>query len=230
LKIPYLLVIALTAVFVGSMLIVFPFSASIITNSNSHGSQAHQAEAAALPMFVVEKFPDKEFAGDASNSQSKLKVNDEFIDPEHHCEFCTRVEYNPGNLGEAGFAYKSTNPIDFTGAKKVHLWIMGQDGGEKVQFFVAGKRIDNTTQSNNTINSPTKNLFKNEKFGVTTDQLTVDKDWKRIDIDLKGTDLKGITHPFGLEIFKGSGHNQVVYVKGLTYDTQPPENPIGTIQ
>jgi len=223
------IVIAIVAVLAGSLLLAISFSGTSLFPTVQHGSQIQEAQAAVLPLAIVEKFQSKDMAGDAANG-TNLKVDDDFVDPENQCEFCTRVEYNPSSEGLAGFSYKSPVGLDFTGAKKVSLWVMGQNGGEKVQFDVAGKSVDKDQSKE--ANKLAMGIFKNEKFALKTHQVTLSKDWKKLDIDLKNADLRGITHPFGIEIFKGTNNanKQVVFVKGITYDTQPPENPLASMQ
>ena len=44
-------------------------------------------------------------AGDATVASS-LIINNNFIDPSHNCEGCTKMVYTPGSRQEAGIAYK----------------------------------------------------------------------------------------------------------------------------
>src|SRR5262245_39277668 len=103
----FTLVVALLAVLVGSLILIIPLFGNLSSlNFNTQLNHNNEAEARTLPLDVVEKSKGKDFAGDAAGAKSKLEVNDEFIDPEHHCEFCTRIEYTPGSIGSAAFAYK----------------------------------------------------------------------------------------------------------------------------
>lgn len=222
-RIPVVLVISLVSVLAGSVFLAGPFSASSIFRAGTQGNQVQEAEAAALPLNVLDNPNTIEMAGDAASGS--LNVDEDFVDPEQHCEFCTRVEYIPGPQGLAGLAFKGANALDFTGAKKVRFWVMGEEGDEKVTFKVAGK------SSGNQAGGLAKGIFKNEKFALSTQEIKLGNDWKKYEVDLGGTDLQGITHPFGVEIAKGStGKPQVVYIKGVVYDTQPPENPVATIE
>jgi hypothetical protein len=226
LRIPAALVVALVSILVGSLILASPLANSNIFHATT-GIQPQEAEAAILPLNIDEKFKLKELAGDSS--PKNLKVTDDFIDPEHHCEFCTRVEYVPGSQGLTGFAYKGISALDFTGAKKVRFWVMGEDGDEKVKFKIAGKELGVT--QNGLVGKLVKSIFKNEKFALSTQEIKLDKDWKKYEVDLTGADLRGITHPFGFELSKGStAKKQVMFIKGIVYDNAPAENPIATVK
>jgi hypothetical protein len=226
LRVSAALVVALISILAGALILASPISnTNLFHVPTRFGDRVLEAEAATLPLNVDEKFKSKEMAGDSST----LKVIDEFIDPEHHCEFCTRVEYIPGSQGLAGFAYEAKSGLDFSGAKKVRLWVMGQDGGEKIKFDIAGKDPD--TVQDKTAGKFVNGIFKNVKFALSTQELQLDKDWKKYEVDLAGADLKDVTHPFGVEISKGStAKKQVIYIKGITYDTEPPQNPVAVVQ
>ena len=214
-KISALLVVSLVSAIGGSLFVsgLFPV---LLQDSTTHGhGNVPQAEAAELPLHVVERFTEKSMAGDAETGSS-MKIDEEFVDPENHCEFCTRVEYVPGSRGVAGFAYGSDSPVDLTGAKKVRFWVMGENGGEKVKFKIGGKERDDDRLRN-----AISTIFDNERFARSSDQVTLRDDWTKFEIDLADTDLREITHPFGLEIAKGSGEkSQIVYIKGVIVDDE----------
>jgi PKD repeat protein len=225
LRIPAALVIAIVSVLAGALILASPLANSNIFHWTTTSGKAQEAEAAILPLNVDEKFKQKDLAGDSSSKN--LKVNDNFIDPEHHCEFCTRVEYVPGSQGLAGFAYKDDKGLDFTGAKKVRFWVMGEEGDEKVKFKIAGKELGAT--QNGLVNKLVNGIFKDAKFALSTQEIKLGKDWKKYEVDLSGADLRSITHPFGFELSKGStAKKQVMFIKGIVYDNEPPENPVAT--
>jgi hypothetical protein len=215
-KIPVLLVVSLVFAIGGSLFVSGLFPA-IAPDSAIHGhGNVPRAEAAELPLHVIERFTEKTMAGDAETGSS-LEIDEEFVDPENHCEFCTRVEYVPGSRGIAGFAYGSDNPVDLTGAKKVRFWVMGEDGGEKVKFKIGGKQDAPGDRARNV----TSSIFDNERFARSSDEVSLRDEWTKFEINLDGTDLGEITHPFGLEIAKGSGErSQVVYIKGIVIDDE----------
>lgn len=211
--------IALISAVGGSLFISGTF-ALFSPNASTHGhNTVPEAEAAKLPLHIDEEFEEKTLAGDAATG-SNMKVDEEFVDPENHCEFCTRVEYIPGSRGIAGFAYGSDDAIDLSGAKKIRFWVMGEEGGEKVKFKVAGKEKD----SDDRRNRDSLSVFNTEVFSKTTDEVELKDDWTKYEVELEGADLEEITHAFGMEISKGSGgKSQVVYLKGVVVDDQPAD-------
>ena len=202
-----------------------------------HGYGLH-AEAGSLPLSYIEDYNSKELEGDAKVDSKSMKIDPEFVDPESHCEFCTRVEYIPaaqyiaGAQGVAGVAYKIQQAIDLTDAKRVTFWVMGQEGGEELRFFAAGKNIDKVAdKSNGTVTKNTaKGVFKNQVFSVMTNKVKLDKNWQKYEIDLRKGDLKQITHLFGFEISKGlNQEKKVFYLKGVTIDTEVAQNPLSVV-
>ena len=225
-KFPAYLAISLVGAIGGSL-----FLSGIVTYTgfdtafHGHDSVA-QAEAARLPLHVIERFSEKQMEGDGETG-SNVKVEEDFVDPENHCEFCTRVEYTPGSSGVAGFAYSSNAAIDLTGAKKIRFWVMGEEGGEKVKFKVAGKKKSPGEKDN----GDSLGIFNSEVFARTSKEVTLRDDWTNYEVDLERTDLRDITHPFGLELTKGSDDKrQVLYIKGVIFDDEPlrSENALET--
>jgi hypothetical protein len=217
-KLPIILAISVVAVLASSLMLVGVFSLHSIILSTGHDNHVQEAGAQSLPFEVRDRFNEKKVAGDANN----IKVNEDFVDPENHCEFCTFVEYTPGPRGVAGFAYENDAGVDLTGAKKVRFWVMGEEGNERIKFKIAGKSPDNT--QDRPPNRPTNSIFESESFALTTEEVTLVSDWRRYEIDLSGASLDDITHPFGFELSKGNGaQKQVIYIKGLVYDDEPVE-------
>jgi PKD repeat protein len=227
-RIPATLVVALAAVLAGSLVLSGVFS---LSNTAHVSHEVPEAKAAVLPLDVIDHLKAKKLAGDAEAGSNFLKVDEEFVDPENHCEFCTRVEYVPGPQGLAGFAYESASGLDLTGAKKVRFWVMGEDGDEKIKFKVAGKSLDNLQERADRLASKlTKGIFKSERFAMTTEEVSLGKDWKKFEVDVTGLNLQGITHPFGFELAKGNGdEKQVVYIKGVVFDTEPAEESLAAV-
>jgi hypothetical protein len=221
-RIPTILAISLAAVLASSLMLVGPFSINNILPAK-HDQQLQEAEAAVLPLTIRDRFTEKEMAGDAVAGSQFMNVNEDFVDPENHCEFCTRVEYKPGPEGQAGFSYKDLKGLDLSGAKKVRFWVMGEEGDEKIKFKVAGKSLDKLQEK---LGKLTKSIFKSERFALTTNQLTLDNKWKEYEIDLSGVDLKEITHPFAFELSGNGAQKEVVFIKGVVYDNKPAEEPL----
>ncbi|HKU50106.1 MAG TPA: PKD domain-containing protein [Nitrososphaera sp.] len=219
LKISPLLLISLVSATLGLAFLTGLFS-SVVPDAAIHShADIQQAEAAKLPLQVIERFSDKKMAGDA-RSGSSLKVDEDFVDPENHCEFCTRVEYVPGSQGLAGFAYSSDDGVDLSGAKKVKFWVMGEEGGEKVKFKIAGKE----RQPGDRSARDSLSIFSSELFARTSNEVSLKHDWTKYEVSLDGVDLKSVNLPFGLEVAKGAGDkSQVIYLKGVVIDDAPVE-------
>jgi hypothetical protein len=236
----YFLVIVALGSIVGSA-IAAPYISNVAnvgrgssTNDSESSSLLPDASAQAVPFRVDHHVKIKEKAGDP------VRIEENINDGERHCEMsCQYIEYKPGSQGRAGLAFITDAPVDLSGAKRVHLFLMGDKGGETVRVKIAGKNPQsdeaNATNGNgpngngqsNNANATNGNaqsgddLFK-EKFALSTDVITLPNDWKRYEVPLNGTDLKNIVAPFGLELLKGKGSaQQVVYLKYIVYDNEP---------
>jgi len=77
-----------------------------------------------------------------------------------------------------------------------------------------------------------RRLFGNLKFEVVTENVILEKDWKRYEIDLsEPRDLEDITHPFGFEISKGKGtEKSIFYIKGVTFDEEPVDQTFEVLE
>jgi hypothetical protein len=217
-RLPIALAVSIVAVLASSLILTGVFSLNNVIPTSEDHFHVREAGAQTLPIEVRDRFSEWKLAGDANN----IKVNEDFVDPAKHCEFCTLIEYRPGSRGVAGFAYENDASLDLTGAKKMRLWIMGEQGTERIKFKIAGKNLENI--QDRAANRPTNSIFESETFALTTEEVTLDNDWRRYEIDLSDISLDDITHPFGFELFKGSGaQKQVIYIKGLAFDDEPVE-------
>lgn len=178
------------------------------------------AEAAVLPMDVKENFPSVERNGDAKDNPSKIKIDAEFVDPDEHCEFCYRIEIEPSATGKLGVVLKANKLYNLENAERVYLFARGDVGGEDLQFNAAGKYVDGR------VNGKDAKLMK---FGFTSENMKLKKDWQRYEMDLSNADLRDISHGFGFEVAKSnlsSGEPIVIYLKGITFDDLPAEKPV----
>jgi hypothetical protein len=228
-----------------------------IAGSSSGGSLEpsssiiQDASAQSVPFRVDHHLKIKEKVGDP------VTIVENINDGEQHCEAsCKYIEYKPGRAGRAGLAFIADTPADLSGAKRVHFFLMGENGGETVRVKLAGKspQSDNANaneprglaqnvtprgSSQNVTTGPPQSvaddLFK-EKFALSTDVITLPNDWKRYEVPLDGVDLKNTVAPFAIELLKGKGSApQVVYLKYIVYDTESvdqrfllPANGTGT--
>ncbi|HUG96195.1 MAG TPA: PKD domain-containing protein [Nitrososphaera sp.] len=228
-RIPAILAISLAAVLAGSLLLVGPLSLGSI--SPEHDDHVQQAQAQALPLVVRDRFTAMQMAGDGEAGSRFLKVDEEFIDPENHCEFCTRVEYVPGPQGEAGFSYEDVTGLDLSGSERARFWVMGEEGNEKIKFKLAGKSLDKIQDRLGRLTDRlTDSIFKSERFALTTEEVSLDNQWKKYEVDLSGVDLKGITHPFAFELSENSAQKQVIYIKGVVYDDEPAVDALVAVE
>jgi hypothetical protein len=221
-----------------------------------HGSFS-DVFANSLPLYNIEHIPLITKVGDAATGKS-FKLNPGFVSTDNTCEMCLRAEYAPSTKGKAGFAYNFGKPVDLSGAQRVVFFAKGQKGGETLTVFSIGKNIVDTRKSGNVAQlqtaSPTEleRLFKNIKYSVITQNITLTNDWKRYQIPLNATDMKGVVSPFGIivqkdrmkitDLVKGkSGILErppaeftkgkiVFFLKGVTIDSNPAFKPLALKQ
>jgi len=178
-----------------------------------------EASAKVLPVEINELYRAKRIAGDGAIDSYQLQVFENYIDDTKHCEFCTRVVYTPGGQGVSAFSFRDDAGYDLTGAKRAKFFIMGEQGGESISFKVAGKATKGSGLADK--------LFKNVQFASETENVILNKEWKVVEIDLRGKDLKNITDPIGFEVKKGKDPQPVIfYLKQMVFDTESPENPV----
>src|SRR5919108_5166246 len=130
----YFLVIVALASVMGSALAA-PHISNLVNNvgstssSEPSSSSLIQAASAQKPPFEVDHhLKIKEKVGDP------VRIEENINDAEQHCEMeCKYIEYKPGPRGKAGLAFTSDTPLDLSGAKKVYFFLMGENGGEKVE-------------------------------------------------------------------------------------------------
>src|SRR6476619_3273380 len=157
--------------------------------------------------------------GDAKTA-SRLVIIKDFVDSEHNCEFCTRMEYTPGSQREAGLAYKD-DKLDLGESQRIVFFARGQPGNE-VSFVAAGNetKVPNTNDTD---------IFPKVDFAVVTENVTLKNDWQRFEIGLNGTKLSDATYPFGIQLAANSSQKQIFYIKGVSLDSEPAQNPLPTV-
>lgn len=216
----YFFVIVALASIVGST-IAAPYISNFVSvgiSSDPSSSLIPEASSSqSVPFRVDHHLRIKEKVGDP------VRIEEDINDGERHCEAsCKYIEYKPGSEGRAGLAFITDSPIDLSGAKKIHFFLMGEKGGETVKVKIAGKNPQ--SDDANVTNGPaqeTDDLFK-EKFALSSDVITLPNDWKRYEVPLDGVDLKNIVAPFGIELLKHQGATkQVVYLKHIVYEEEP---------
>jgi hypothetical protein len=195
----------------------FFFGAAETTSISPIGT----AEAAVLPMDVKETFLLVERSGSAQDNLSRIKIDTEFIDPDEHCEFCYRIEIEPGAAGRLGAMLKANKLYNLESAQRLHLFAKGESGGEELQFNAAGKYVDDRANGK---------VTKLMKYAFTSDNMRLKNDWQRYEMDLSNADLSDISHGFGFDVSAASLNSSdkpiVIYLKGITFDDLPAQKPI----
>jgi hypothetical protein len=209
------LMIALASVIAGSLFLALPLSGVDL-------SIAQTAEAGRLPMEVRDVFKLENKMGDANRGSAYVKSEQDFVDPDNHCEFCLRVEYIPGPDGKAGLAYGIDKGLDIKDAKRLTFFVKREKGGEKVRFKAAGKDFESYQLG--------KGLVKSQKFAAKTSDITLGTNWEKYEIDLDKADMIKITQAFGFDFDRPSnGKPMIFYLKGVTIDTDTAKAPLPTI-
>lgn len=217
------IIVTAAAIVMGSVILGSAYSGEhnimgflLAASETSSNSPIGVAEAATLPLDVKQTFRLVEKSGDAKDNPSRIKIDSEFIDPEEHCEFCYRIEIDPGATGKTGAMLKANKLFNLEDAQRLILYARGEVGGEDVRFNAAGKYVDRPNGGN---------AAKLMKFAFASEGTNLDKQWQRYEMDLSNTDLTDITHGFGFEVdrstLKESGKTIVIYLKGITFDDLP---------
>jgi hypothetical protein len=200
-----------------------------------------------FPIRNIETSPLLDKAGDAVSTfgnpaQPNLKISSHAMTADGNCEMCQFIQYIPGPTGTAGVAYKSAQSLDLGGAQRIVFFAKGELGGENVAFVAVGK------PSNSSPVPP--NIFTNLKFGVVGKNITLTNEWARYQLSLNGSDLTGVTDPFGFILSKVRNQSQAasnsnsphppladpnanhiaIFLKGVTFDNNPAVKPIPTVQ
>jgi hypothetical protein len=194
--------------------------------NNSESSNLHTAEAKSLPLSIDFNYKIKEKVGDASAGTKYVQIDENLIDSDNSCEFCTYIKVKPGPQGQTGFVYVADKGLDLSDAKSVTFFAMGLDGGEKLKFHIAGKTLTDKVKNGDV---GTSGLFKGKKFALDTEEVTLKNDWLPFSVDLTKVSkeqLTGVTFPFAIEISKIKSE-QEFYIKHIIYKAENAElNPI----
>ena len=145
-----------------------------------------------------------------------------WIDNDIHCEDCLRLEI-PNNGKKAGAAFSSDGAVyNFEGAKKIRFYVMGEEAGAKVNFKAVGNDKAKTT-GGNAVNNSSKNkngsandLFKDQEFALTSQNVTLNQTWGYFEMSLEGAQqkLSKVKYPFAFEVEQGKGKTTNYLPKG----------------
>lgn len=201
-------------------------AASILFNGNSFtGSQQNIATAASLPFTADLHVQPEVITGDAILGAPYFRVEPHWMDNfgERHCEECMMVEYSTGAKRTAGAAFAADKNYDFSEAKRAVLFVMGENGGEKVTFGFAGRDLPAEVK----IPATKSNLvLERLQFAASTSAITLDNDWQRLEFSLKGTNLNEMKYPLAFQINASDNSKVRFYIGGLFFDTQPIKTPL----
>ena len=178
-----------------------------------------------LMLDVAPQLHPSTLVGESAN-QIKFQ---HWIDNDAHCEDCLRLEI-PNNGKKAGAAFSSNGAVyNFEGAKKIRFYVMGEESGAKVNFKAVGNdKVNNNGGGGGRNNSSNnKDLFTNQDFALTSQNVTLNQTWSYIEMDLGGAQdkLTKVKYPFGFEVAQGKGSgNTIMYIKGITYSSEPVQS------
>jgi hypothetical protein len=210
------LIIAAISAMVSGTILAF----ASVSETNNNLSVLHASHLSNIPTNEPVNLEHKlgvERAGDAILS-TRLIIDKEYVDTAVNCEFCTRIEYSPSQNGEAGIAYRNDN-LNLTGYQRIVLFARA-DTPQEIRFLAIGTK-SSPSNSNNI------HIFPNENFAFVTKRIALDSDWKKFEINLNKTKLEGVDLPFGFIIADdGSDSKQIFYLKGITFDRKPAQNPL----
>jgi hypothetical protein len=214
-------VLLLALVSAASVIII----ASIFVNGNLAGENPQNfATAASLPYRTDLHDASRVLVGDATLGAPYFRIEPHWMDNfgERHCEECTMVEYSAGLKGTAGVAYVADKIYDLSEAKKVVVFVMGDKGGEKVSFSFAGKDLPAGTK----VPASKTNLISGKiQFPVTTNEITLENDWQRLEIPLDKVNLDKTKYPFAFQVNSGDAPKVRFYVGEVFFDSQPVKTP-----
>lgn len=156
------------------------------------------------------------FVGESAN-QIKFQ---HWIDQDIHCEDCLRMEM-PNTGKKVGVAFSSMNNVgyNFEEAKKITFYTMVEDEGATVEFKAVGNDRNNGTATS----VPADDLFKNQEFALTSQNVTLNQTWNYFEMSLDGVQEKlgNVKYPFAYELRQAKGEKPILYIKGITYSNEP---------
>lgn len=211
LRLPFLA--ALAAALLLTAISVFAYFGGTGSQGADKAKVIGEAEAVKLPADLISIFRNSESYYNNLDG-GYLYVHDNIVDTRRNCEFCTSIDYQPGlSTSNLDLSWSADKNFNISGAKKITFYAMGDTGGEVVKFEAAGKKVDTILGGK---------VSKTLNFGLVSQPVTLQKEWKKFEIDLSKTNLSGVTNPFGIGIEKADNKGPVkIFVKGMVLDDQP---------
>ncbi|HEY7733813.1 MAG TPA: hypothetical protein VIB07_03370 [Nitrososphaera sp.] len=207
--------LAAAGVVAGSLVLASVFS-PLDASKQTGQSLLHDAQ---FPLAVKEVFKYRERGGDAIGGSSYFRMEEEFVDSENHCDFCTALEYTPGPSGRAAVAFWNSEPVDLGGAGKLVFAARGEKGGERLVTHAAGNGGGSLAEES--AGSSLQSSL-DMRFSASKD-LTLTEQWQTYEMDLQNADLSRVTHAFAFEILKGNeDEKQVAYIDSIYFVKNDP--------
>jgi hypothetical protein len=180
------------------------------------GEQAiPQSEAVGLPVDLPLLFSKTERNYNTIDGSYAI-VYENIVDSRLGCEFCTVVEFRDGPSSDIPIvSWAADRSFNVSGAQKVTFYAMGDRGGEEVRFMAAGDKVERVLDGR---------LTSVLDFDVKTRPVTLTNEWEKFEVDLSGSDLASVTSAFGIEPMEGQTVR--VFLKGITIEAEPPEEPL----
>jgi hypothetical protein len=182
-----------------------------------------------IVLMKIERLPTPVKVGDAAINPSSLNI----VSTQVSEECCYIIKYTPGTVGIAGLAYKADQNYDLTKAKRIVFFAKGESGGETVRFVAVGKDISpapTVPSTGGEVPSPAA-LFRNQKFQIISQDVVLDKIWKRYQLSIEGIDLTAVTYPFGFIINKAQNAGAISFsLRDITYDASSATSPVPLAQ
>lgn len=196
----------------------FSFIPGMLAGEKSDPEPVPESEALDLPVSLALVFTEPERRYNTLDG-SYVQVYENIIDTRRHCEFCTVIEFQQGTSNDAvDVSWSALRNFNIEGTKKVTFYAMGDEGGESVVFKGAGKKVDRMLDGK---------LSKVLDFDVATKPVKLTKDWQKLEVDLSGTNMRGVTNPFGIGLEDGQNTGPVrIFVKGIILEDEPAQDGV----
>jgi hypothetical protein len=218
--IPVLNRLVLLAVAAAAVLTIasFSFIPSMLAGENSSPDPVPESEALDMPVSLAALYTEADRRYNTLDG-SYAQVQENVIDTRRHCEFCTVVELRQGSSNDAvDVSWSALRNFNIEGAKKVTFYVMGEEGDESIVFKGAGKKVDRLLDG-----KPSKVL----DFDVKTKPVKLSKEWQKLEVDLSGANMRGVTNPFGVGLEEGQNTGPVrIFIKGMILEDEPADNGV----